>query len=71
MLIRYVPPRAANGTLSIFNTLGQVVASLVNEREEPGIYQALWNASTLPRGAYFYRMQAREADGGQAGECVW
>ncbi|MCX6142706.1 MAG: T9SS type A sorting domain-containing protein, partial [Ignavibacteriales bacterium] len=60
-MIRYELPTAANVTLRIFNTLGQVVASLVNERKEAGFYQATWNASTVPSGVYFYRLQAGDA----------
>lgn len=57
--ISYSLPKNANVSLRIFNTLGQEIASLVNERQEVGYYQATWNA-TVPSGIYFYRLQARE-----------
>jgi hypothetical protein len=57
--ITYELPRTATVSLRIFNTLGQEVASLVNERKEAGYYQATWNA-TMPSGIYFYRLQAGE-----------
>ena len=56
--IRYEVPRSTNATLKIYNTLGQLIATLVNERKEPGFYQVEWNASNVPSGTYFCRMQA-------------
>ena len=58
--IRYELPKAANVSLKIFNTLGQVVATLVNERMDAGYNQVQWNASNVPSGIYFYRLQAGE-----------
>jgi hypothetical protein len=51
---------AASGlvSLKVFNTLGQEVATLVNETKAPGTYQAVWNAEGMPSGVYFYRMQS-------------
>ena len=57
--IRYELPKAANVTIKIFNTLGQEIAVLVNERKDTGSYQVQWNA-TVPSGIYFYRFQAGE-----------
>ena len=57
--IRYELPKAANVTIKIFNTLGQEIAVLVNERKDPGSYQVRWNANVLS-GIYFYRLQAGE-----------
>ena len=59
-IIGYAVPRSANVSLRVFNTLGQEVAVLVNERKEAGFYQTTWNASTVPSGIYFYRLQAGE-----------
>jgi len=68
-IISYSLPGSANVSLGIYNTLGQLVALLVNERKEAGYYQVTWNAS-VPSGLYFYRLQARHSSGGQAGEFV-
>jgi photosystem II stability/assembly factor-like uncharacterized protein len=57
--IRYGLPRQANASLKIFNTLGQLVATLVDERKEAGSYQSTWNAD-VPSGIYFCRLQAGE-----------
>jgi YVTN family beta-propeller protein len=55
--IRYDIPKVATVSLRIFNVLGQLVATLVEEKEEAGHYQARWNANA-PSGIYFYRLQA-------------
>jgi hypothetical protein len=55
--IRYDLPKSANVSLNIYNTLGQLVATLVNEHKVAGSYQVQWNAN-VPSGIYFYRLQA-------------
>lgn len=49
---------AAQVRLAVYNTLGQVVATLVNEALAPGTYQATFDAGRLPSGLYFYRLEA-------------
>ena len=46
--------------LKIFNILGQEVATLVDEEQEAGYYTVTWDASDLPSGVYFYKMNAGE-----------
>jgi hypothetical protein len=57
--IRFDLPKASVVTLKIFNTLGQEVVTLVNERRSPGRYQIQWNGN-VSSGIYFYRLQAGE-----------
>jgi hypothetical protein len=57
--ISYSLPKTAFVSLRIFNTLGQEVATLVNEQKEAGYYQVRWNA-VVPSGIYFYQLQAGE-----------
>jgi hypothetical protein len=42
--------------ISIYNTLGQQVKTLVNEVMAPGAYRVNFDASQLSSGTYFYRM---------------
>ena len=44
--------------LKLFDLLGREVATLVNERMNPGTYSASWDARGLASGVYFYTLQA-------------
>jgi photosystem II stability/assembly factor-like uncharacterized protein len=56
--IRYSLPVKSHVTLTVFNTLGQQVATLVNEGEDAGYHQVRFDGSGLASGVYFYRLQA-------------
>jgi len=56
--------------LSVYDVLGREVATLVNAEQSPGRYQVLFEAGNLKSGVYFYRLQARQVSGGQAGNFV-
>jgi photosystem II stability/assembly factor-like uncharacterized protein len=45
-------------SLRIYDLLGREVVTLVNEDLAAGKYSQQWNASNMPSGIYFYRMQA-------------
>ncbi|MCK4404486.1 MAG: T9SS type A sorting domain-containing protein [candidate division Zixibacteria bacterium] len=52
-------------TLRIYNVLGQLVRTLVNEPKEPGSYEVIWdgkdeNGNEAASGIYFYRLQAED-----------
>ena len=68
--IKYQLPRAAYVSLKIFNSLGQLVTTLVDEKEQAGYFNVNWNAANIPSGIYFCRLQARQAEGGRTGEFV-
>jgi|GEM_PF-858821 len=57
--ISYQLPKVSVVSLRVFNMLGQVVATLVNEKKEAGHYRTTWNAN-VPSGVYFYRLLAGE-----------
>ncbi len=65
--IRYDLPAASHVRLSVYNTLGQESAVLVNEQEPAGSYQVKFDASAMPSGMYFYRLEAVAIDGGPSG----
>jgi hypothetical protein len=52
-------PYASHVTITLHNTLGEEVETLLDEYQEAGIHSTLFIVnSTLPSGVYFYRMQA-------------
>ena len=55
--IEYGVPRTSNVTLAVYNTLGQLVTTLVDGQQPAGTYHARWNADDLPSGLYLYRLQ--------------
>jgi hypothetical protein len=57
-VVRYQVPVAGNVRLIVYDLLGREVATLVNERKEPGSYTVRFDASGLASGAYLYRLQA-------------
>lgn len=56
--VRYALPKRSHTTLTVFNTLGQRVATLVNGEVEAGHHVVQFNGSGLASGVYFYRLQA-------------
>jgi hypothetical protein len=56
--IRYGLPHSSHVTLTIYNTLGQQVAQLVNEQQQAGYHDAVFRGDGLASGVYFYRFEA-------------
>ena len=56
--IVYSIPEASNVNLTIFDILGQQLKTLVNESQNRGTYTVTFNASSLPSGIYFYKIEA-------------
>jgi hypothetical protein len=56
--IRYALPVRSHVILTIFNTLGQQVATLVNESQDAGYHDVRFDGGGLASGVYFYRMIA-------------
>jgi photosystem II stability/assembly factor-like uncharacterized protein len=58
-IIRYQLPRSSVVKLTVYNTLGQQVAQLVNEKQQAGDYEVIFH-NNRQSGTYFYRLQAGE-----------
>jgi photosystem II stability/assembly factor-like uncharacterized protein len=48
----------SNVRITILNSIGEEVATILNEERESGYYQVEFNAVNLPSGVYFYRLKA-------------
>jgi len=56
--IRYGMPHKTVVQLTVFNTLGQQVAQLVNGEQEAGYHEVKFDGSGLSSGVYLYRLRA-------------
>lgn len=56
--VQYSLKQYGHVKLTVFNILGQEVASLVNEVKPAGDHRFVWHARGIPSGIYFYRLEA-------------
>ena len=59
-IIRYQVPKESRVKLIVYNLLGQVVRTLVDQSQGPGSYSRTFDASGLPSGIYFYRLETAD-----------
>ncbi|MBI5402982.1 MAG: T9SS type A sorting domain-containing protein [Ignavibacteriae bacterium] len=52
--------QSSNVKLVVFDILGKVVATFVNEKQSPGVYEVTFDGSALPSGIYFYVLTSGE-----------
>ncbi len=57
-VIRFAIPVAGEVSLSVYNTLGQKVAQLLNSTMPAGYHQVEFNAKDFPSGLYMYEVKA-------------
>lgn len=63
--IEYSLPRRAHVQISIYNTLGQLVKTVVNSEQTAGIHSVTWDGKdelgrTVSSGIYFYKLSASD-----------
>ncbi len=56
--INFSLPTSGFATLKIYNALGEEVKVLLDKELTTGTYELEWNATGLPSGIYFYKLQA-------------
>jgi hypothetical protein len=61
--LRYTLPDESSVSLRVYNILGEVVSSLVNEVQNAGYYEINFNAAGYATGVYIYTLQAKSTDG--------
>jgi hypothetical protein len=59
-LISYDIPRDGQVTLDIFDILGHKITTLVNEYQQAGNYQVIWNAADYATGVYYGKLNTAE-----------
>jgi hypothetical protein len=57
-VIRYGLPQTSFVTLTVYNTLGQQVAELVNGQQQGGYHDVAFHGEGLASGVYFYQLNA-------------
>lgn len=61
-LIRYRLANAGNVTLTVYNSIGQKVKTLVNEMENAGLYEVKFDGAQLPSGIYFCSLKQAQRE---------
>jgi hypothetical protein len=61
--IRFALPHRSHVILTVFNTLGQPIANLVNSDVDAGNHEVRFDGSNLASGVYFYRLRAGDFSG--------
>lgn len=64
--IAYTLPSESDVKITIYNSLGNEVSGLVNERQNSGSFSLNFNAVNLASGVYFYRIEAYSVKGGKS-----
>jgi len=57
-IISYQLPTSSFVSLKVLDVLGREIATLVNDRQNPGNHSVRFSASNLSSGVYYYRLQA-------------
>jgi photosystem II stability/assembly factor-like uncharacterized protein len=55
-MIKFALPKSGNVSLTVYNSLGREVETLVNEFMNAGTYEVSYDASKLTSGIYFYKI---------------
>jgi hypothetical protein len=58
--VSYGLPKRSQVNLTILDLLGRTVTTLIDGEKAAGSHDVMWDASAVPSGIYFYRLQAGE-----------
>lgn len=61
--IEFSFPEMSNVSIEIYNVIGELVASFVNQNLDAGYHSLNFNASNLPSGTYIYQLKANGQNG--------
>ncbi len=57
-MISYWLPKSSNVKIEIYNISGQIVANLINSKQQEGSYSINWDASSMAAGTYIIKFTA-------------
>jgi len=57
-VIAYSIPKASHVSIKVFDLLGNLITTLVNQYQEAGKFKVKFNADELSNGVYFYKIQS-------------
>ena len=57
-VIKFDVARAGHVHLAVYDVLGRIVTTLVDDQKSPGRYSIEWNAGTMSSGVYYYRIRS-------------
>jgi pectinesterase len=55
--LRYAVPEPGRVTLRVYNTIGQLITTLVDQSRDPGVYEVPFDGSAYSSGMYFARLE--------------
>jgi Secretion system C-terminal sorting domain len=58
--IKFDLPKSSNTKIMIYDVLGRLVTTLVNENLKPGSFEVEWDGSWYASGVYFYSLVSEE-----------
>jgi hypothetical protein len=61
-IIKYSLPKNSHVTIKVYDMLGRLVQTLVDENQLSNRYSVEWNAANVSTGVYFYRIKAESLD---------
>ena len=62
-VIRYQLSVVSNVKLELYNAIGEKIATLIDGKQDAGVYNVTFNGDKYSTGIYFYRLTANGADG--------
>ena len=66
--IEFLIPKSGLVTLTVYDVLGREIETILNQHIQAGHHKVQWNASDVPSGIYFIRMQS--GDFSQVRKCI-
>ncbi len=64
--IKYSLPVESTVKINIYNSLGEMIETLVSEMQSSGNYEVTWNAQNYSSGVYYYSFEVNSSDGTQS-----